>query len=99
MAQRDSALKFVCPVCEASPQERCHVNARILCFESHWERRELATNMTSANASFAGQDAFLPRKWRVPNMNAHKSPYTGDEMRHDWGYAPYICQRQQSSGL
>jgi hypothetical protein len=99
MAQRDLALKFVCPVCEASPQERCHVNARILCFESHRERRELAINTTTAHVAFAVQDAFLPRKWRVSNMDAHKSPYIGDEMRHDWGYAPYICQRQQSPGL
>jgi hypothetical protein len=65
MAQRDPSLKFVCPVCEASPQERCHVNARVICFESHWERRELAMNTTAANAVLAAQDAFLPLKWRV----------------------------------
>jgi hypothetical protein len=65
MAQRDPSLKFVCPVCEASPRERCHVNARILCFESHWERRELAINPPTADALLAAQDAFLPPKWRV----------------------------------
>jgi hypothetical protein len=65
MAQHDPSLKFVCPVCEASPRERCHVNARIICFESHRERRELGVNTTTANAVLAAQDAFLPRKWRV----------------------------------
>ena len=65
MAQRDPSLKFVCPVCEVSPQERCDVNAKVLCFESHWERRELAMNTAAANAALAAQDVFLPRKWRV----------------------------------
>ena len=85
MAQRDSALKFVCPVCEASPQERCHVNARILCFESHWERRELATNMTSAtgldtprfempvSASAALWSDRIPRVFSSMNRNSSVS--------------------------
>jgi hypothetical protein len=65
MIRRDPSLKFVCPVCEASPQERCHVNDRIICFESHLERRELAVNGIAWNAASASQDVQLPRKWRA----------------------------------
>jgi hypothetical protein len=61
-AHSDPSLKFVCPICEASPEERCHVNDRIICFESHWERRELAMTW---NADVASQEVLLPRKWRA----------------------------------
>ena len=44
MAQRDLSLSFVCPVCEAACMERCHVKVGVICFESHWERKDLATN-------------------------------------------------------
>jgi hypothetical protein len=60
--QRDPSLKFICPVCEAAPQERCHVNDRVICFESHSERRDLA--MTQ-NDEVASQEILLPRKWRA----------------------------------
>jgi hypothetical protein len=63
--QRDPSLTIVCPICEASPQERCHVNDRVICFESHFERRELAANAIAWNAAVALQDVQLPRKWRA----------------------------------
>jgi hypothetical protein len=64
MTHHDPSLKFVCPVCEASPQEHCHVNVRVICFESHQERRELTMNGIAGNVQVSGY-APMPRKWRA----------------------------------
>jgi hypothetical protein len=42
MAHFDPALKFVCPVCEATWGEPCHVQVGDVRFESHLERMTLA---------------------------------------------------------
>jgi hypothetical protein len=44
MNENDLSLKFVCPVCGAGSQERCHVQVGIIRYESHSERVELANN-------------------------------------------------------
>jgi hypothetical protein len=64
MTHRDPSLKFVCPVCEASPKEQCHVNDRVICFESHMERRELALNVITGSVQVSS-DAPVPRKWHA----------------------------------
>jgi hypothetical protein len=64
MAQQDPSLKFVCPVCEASPRERCHVNVGVICFESHRQRRELANNTPPSEHGFADVHR-LSRKWQA----------------------------------
>jgi hypothetical protein len=38
----DPALEVACPVCEAAPKERCHVQRGVIRFDSHWERLQLA---------------------------------------------------------
>jgi hypothetical protein len=45
MPQRDLSLKFVCPACRAKPHDLCHMSNGVICFESHFERRELAKNV------------------------------------------------------
>jgi hypothetical protein len=65
MVPRDLSLRFVCPVCEAAPQERCHVNVRIVCFESHWERKDLATDAL-LNAVSEGKLLEFPDVHRIP---------------------------------
>jgi hypothetical protein len=42
MAQDDPVLKFVCPLCGASPGEQCHIQIGVVRSESHSERWELA---------------------------------------------------------
>jgi hypothetical protein len=38
----DPALEVACPVCEAAPGERCHVQRGVIRLDSHWERLQLA---------------------------------------------------------
>jgi hypothetical protein len=38
----DFSLDFVCPVCEAQPQEKCMMNTGAPRFESHIERKWIA---------------------------------------------------------
>ena len=44
MIENDLSLKFVCPVCGAGSQERCHVQKDVFRSESHSERLEIANN-------------------------------------------------------
>jgi hypothetical protein len=64
MVRRDPCLKYVCPVCEASPQERCHIKIGVLCFESHRERREFGNNSPSPQPAFP-EVHRLPRRWQA----------------------------------
>jgi hypothetical protein len=43
--REDASLEVACPVCEAAPQERCHVQAGVIRAESHFERIELASEL------------------------------------------------------
>jgi hypothetical protein len=64
MVRRDPCLKYVCPVCDASPQERCHVKVGVICFESHRQRSELVS--TTPPPEYAVGDAHrLQRRWQV----------------------------------
>ena len=66
MAPRDPSLKFVCPVCEAAPNERCHVKVGVICFESHWERRDLAmTGIAEGNWMAQPNAQSWPRRWQA----------------------------------
>jgi hypothetical protein len=62
MAQRDLSLKFVCPICEAKPQELCHMRIGVICFESHWERREIAKNLPPSEYPFPDMP-HLSMRW------------------------------------
>jgi hypothetical protein len=64
MVGRDPCLKYICPVCEASPQERCHVMVGVICFESHRQRMELAKNTPPPEHAFADVH-HLPRRWQA----------------------------------
>jgi hypothetical protein len=64
MVQRDACLQFVCPVCEASPQERCHVMVGVICFESHPQRVELARN-TPPPEHATGDLHYLKKRWQA----------------------------------
>jgi hypothetical protein len=44
MVEDDLSLKFVCPICGAGSQERCHLQKGVVRDESHSERVELANN-------------------------------------------------------
>jgi hypothetical protein len=44
MDKRDVSLAFDCPFCKAVPQERCHGRAGAICFDSHWQRWQVANN-------------------------------------------------------
>jgi hypothetical protein len=55
MAEGDLSLKFVCPICGAGSQERCHVQKGVTRSESHQERVEVANN-----ALFDSEDAGVP---------------------------------------
>jgi hypothetical protein len=44
MDESDLSLKFVCPICGAGSQERCHVQVGVARAESHPERWEVANN-------------------------------------------------------
>ena len=44
MDKNDLALKFLCPVCGAASQERCHVQKGVLRYEPHSERVILAND-------------------------------------------------------
>lgn len=39
----NAALEAMCPVCDAPPQEWCHVQPGVVRSESHFERNELAS--------------------------------------------------------
>jgi len=64
VVQQDPSLKYVCPVCEASPQERCHVDVGIIRFESHRQRRELVNSAPPTEHAFADVH-HLPRRWQA----------------------------------
>lgn len=42
MAEFDSSLGVICPICGAGRREKCEMNSGTPRFESHLERRELA---------------------------------------------------------
>ena len=68
MDKRDVSLAFVCPVCEAAPQERCHINTGVICFDSHWERWQVAKNalvdrITEGNRLALSRERRL--KWKA----------------------------------
>jgi hypothetical protein len=70
MNENDLSLKFVCPVCGAGSQERCHVQVGIIRSESHAERVELANNalLDSEDAAAALNSSaiyLVPAKRRV----------------------------------
>ena len=62
----DTSLKVVCPVCEAPPGERCHVQRGVVRSESHRERRYytecLSAETTSDRADLPSRDIY--RWWR-----------------------------------
>ena len=60
----DESLNFICPVCEAAPGERCHVNVRVVCFQSHEERRELAAVAETETQELQDVNAW-PRRWQA----------------------------------
>jgi len=64
MVPCDPSLQYVCPVCEASPQERCHVMVGVICFESHPQRRELVRN-TPPPEHATGDVHRLKRRWKA----------------------------------
>lgn len=63
MAENDLSLKFICPVCGAGSQERCHVQVGVARFESHSERWEVANNALldseDAAAAFNSSAVYL----------------------------------------
>jgi hypothetical protein len=65
MAQCDLSLKLVCPVCSAKPHELCHMRIGFICFESHWERRELAMKVLAGDAGISPEDPLLARSWQA----------------------------------
>jgi hypothetical protein len=44
--QDEPALEVACPICEAAPGERCHVQPGVIRFALHWERMQLAPEGT-----------------------------------------------------
>ena len=65
MAQRDLSLKFVCPICRAKPRELCHMRTGVVCFESHWERRELAMKVLAGDTGVSPEDPLLAGLWQA----------------------------------
>ena len=59
MAHVDSALKFICPVCEAPWGERCHVQVGVVRFESHLERMALANDELLDSISEGNAGEFM----------------------------------------
>ena len=55
----DPALGVACPVCEAAPQERCHVQPGVLRLESHLERMELAAEVKNERLAETRQYKLL----------------------------------------
>ena len=56
----DPALEVVCPVCEATANERCHVQPGVLRFDSHLERKELASEVEIERLAETEQYKVLP---------------------------------------
>jgi hypothetical protein len=69
MSEGEPALNVVCPVCEASRDEPCHIQPGVLRSESHTERIELATNEILDTVAISEAIAF---------RRAHQTP-------GDWG--------------
>lgn len=70
MLENDPSLMFVCPVCSASCQERCHVQIGVLRDESHSERVELANdalldNIAEGNAIALMNEQRSSEKWKT----------------------------------
>jgi hypothetical protein len=63
-------LNFTCPVCEATPGERCHVQIGVVRFESHLEREQLTSGellyiLGEKNALADSNKTHSQREWQV----------------------------------
>jgi hypothetical protein len=59
MDGKDASLKFECPVCGASSQERCHVQIGVPRPESHSERWRLADEALLDSIAEGNEAAFM----------------------------------------